>query len=897
MGTRRVLDDAQGAASQPAETTKPTATTTTFIENENIPNSNDNEHTISDHQPHHTSTNTIIDHAGIDMTNFNDTFDLATDHDNNENNYTPDMNEITNEAMNNETRNDLNHDIDDNNNLNIDYDEAVDQLRVDVQSANDAIPDKPLEGEDASHVQNESQVQGAQQPVQGAQQSNLNESQVQGAQQPSLRRSNRVNKGTKNVLNVTHEAKKRYEVTRHKFFLQRARKHNKPKLHLQFLMRQRKQMDDTERSMMDVAVNFLFAQKKFVRDKDGNELLNNKEMPASKGFKVFGEEAVAAMLKEFKQLHFGAMEGKPVVAPVKYEDLSENAKKKVMEAVNLVKKKRNGIMKARSCLNGSTQKKFLKELESFASPTVCLESILMTLGIDIYEERDVAIFDVPGAYLHAIMPEDREIVMVLRGKFVDIMCEVDPSYNEYVKYVKGKKVLYLRVLRALYGCIESALLWYELYANTLEGLGFKINPYDRCVANKLINGEQCTICWYVDDNKVSHKDKNVVSDVIKTIEGHFGKLKVSRGDQHDFLGMNIDLDRKNKKVNIGTSIHIKEAVEMFEESGDEIKGHVANPGNSQFFKYKDAYKSLDQKRADIFHSTVAKLLFIGKRGRPDLEPYIAYLCTRVSKSNEYDWRKLKRVLQFANQTIDDKRCIGAKTLTDLYTWIDAAYAVHPDMRSQTGGVMSLGHGMIHCKSSKQKLNTKSSTEAELVGISDYLPYNLWAKMFMEEQGYELKMNTIFQDNQSTIKMGTNGRTSCTGNSRHIDVRYFFVADRVKKKEVQIKYCPTQLMIADYFTKPLHGKLFHTLRDLVMGTTSIFEMMNEYFPPQERIGNDDILKTKERKEENEKVREEKMKGECAEYGTERRNTFGTDSERKIIDKTPTVTWADIVRKEK
>ena len=64
-----------------------------------------------------------------------------------------------------------------------------------------------------------------------------------------------------------------------------------------------------------------------------------------------------------------------------------------------------------------------------------------------------------------------------------------------------------------------------------------------------------------------------------------------------------------------------------------------------------------------------------------------------------------------------------------------------------------------------------------------------------------------------------------------------------------------------------------------------------------IGNDDILKTKERKEENEKVREEKMKGECAEYGTERRNTFGTDSERKIIDKTPTVTWADVVRKEK
>ena len=292
------------------------------------------------------------------------------------------------------------------------------------------------------------------------------------------------------------------------------------------------------------------------------------------------------MLKEFRQLHHGAMEGKPVVAPIRFEDMSEEARQKVMEAVNLVKRKRNGIMKARSCLNGSKQKKFLKTWESIASPTVCLESILMTLGIDVFEGRDVAIFDVPGAYLHAIMPEEKEIVMVLRGKFVDIMCQVDPIYNDYVRIVKGQKVLYLKVLRALYGCIESALLWYDLYANTLKGMGFEINPYDRCVANKIINGRQCTICWYVDDNKVSHEDKSVVTQVIEDIEKHFGKLTVSRGDVHDLLGMRVELDRKNKKVNIDTSVHINEAVGMFEESGEKIKGTVANPGNSQFYKVK-----------------------------------------------------------------------------------------------------------------------------------------------------------------------------------------------------------------------------------------------------------------------------------------------------------------------
>ena len=117
--------------------------------------------------------------------------------------------------------------------------------------------------------------------------------------EPALRRSKRVTKGTNTVLNVSHDAGKRYEVTRHKYFLQRSRKKHKPKIHLQFLMKQRKQMNSAEKSIMDIAVNAIFAQKTIIRDKDGSEMTDNKEMPASKGFKLFGEEAVAAMIKEF----------------------------------------------------------------------------------------------------------------------------------------------------------------------------------------------------------------------------------------------------------------------------------------------------------------------------------------------------------------------------------------------------------------------------------------------------------------------------------------------------------------------------------------------------------------------------------------------------------------------
>ena len=119
------------------------------------------------------------------------------------------------------------------------------------------------------------------------------------------------------------------------------------------------------------------------------------------------------------------------------------------------------------------------------------------------------------------------------------------------------------------------------------------------------------------------------------------------------------------------------------------------------------------------------------------------------------------------------------------------------MKSQTSEALSMGLGVLYGKSSKQKLNVKSSTEAELVGVSDYLPYNIWLLMFLSAQGYEITDNVLYQDNQSTILMLKNGRNSCTGNSRHVHIRYFFVKDRVEKGEVKVEYCPTLQMVADF----------------------------------------------------------------------------------------------------
>lgn len=195
-----------------------------------------------------------------------------------------------------------------------------------------------------------------------------------------------------------------------------------------------------------------------------------------------------------------------------------------------------------------------------------------------------------------------------------------------------------------------------------------------------------------------------------------------------------------------------------------------------------------------------------------------------------------------NGTIDDVRIIGASGLSELFTWIDASYATHEDMRGQTGGCMSMGWGMLHCKSSKQKLNVKSSLETEVVGVSEYIPHNLQGVMFMEEQGYKLQKNILFQGNQSGIRMETNGRKSCTGNSRHVAIRYFFVKDRVDKGELSIEYCPTQLMVADFLTKPLQGKLYHIFRNVIMGYSHIDTIKpndQRSIEIKERVGNNMI----------------------------------------------------------
>jgi hypothetical protein len=247
----------------------------------------------------------------------------------------------------------------------------------------------------------------------------------------------------------------------------------------------------------------------------------------------------------------------------------------------------------------------------------------------------------------------------------------------------------------------------------------------------------------VDDTKISHVDHNVVTGVIEKIEERFGKMQVTRGKVHVFLGMHVKFN-EDGTVSVKMKDHIKEAISDFPE---DMTRSAATPAKKDLLDIDETSGLLTPAQSEIFHRIVTKLLHVSKRSRLDIGLAIAFLCTRVACSTEQDWLKLKRVLEHLRGTLDEHLTLGADDLSLMFTWVDASYAAHKDMRSHTGRVVSFGIGAIMSKSSKHKINTKSSTEAELVGASDYLSYPIWAKKFLSAQGYSLKENVFYQDNQ------------------------------------------------------------------------------------------------------------------------------------------------------
>ncbi len=518
-----------------------------------------------------------------------------------------------------------------------------------------------------------------------------------------------------------------------------------------------------------------------------------------KGLKVFGKEGATAVITEMRQL-----DERGVIKPKKASLLTREEKRRALMYLMFLKKKRCGRIKGRGCADGRKQRVY-KRKEETSAPTVAIESVMISCAIDAYERRFVATADVPGAFMHADM--DEVLYMRIDGPLAKLLVEVNPErYKDFLEYEGDTEVIYVLLEKALYGTLQAALLFWRDLSGKLLKWGFTLNSYDNCVANKIIDGYQCTVLWHVDDIKISHVNPKVVEMILSLLNEEYGKeapLVVTRGEVHEYLGMTLDFSVPGK-CRVGMDGYVEEVVEEY-LSGDQTP--ASTPAALHLFEVNENQEKLGPQEAAIFHQVTAKLLFLCKRARPDIQTAVAFLTTRVKGPDKDDQKKLQRVLSYLSGTKGLTLTLEATDLSIAKWWVDGSYAVHNDMRSHTGGTMSLGKGSIYSTSIRQKLNTKSSTETELVAVADVMPQVLWTGYFLKEQGYGVGKSTIYQDNKSAILLEENGRSSSGKRTRHLNIRYFFVTDRISSNEIQVEYCPTGEMRGDFFTKPLQGSLF------------------------------------------------------------------------------------------
>ena len=187
-----------------------------------------------------------------------------------------------------------------------------------------------------------------------------------------------------------------------------------------------------------------------------------------KGLKIFGKRGQEAAQKEMDQLY-----KRNCFTPVSVSEMTETERKKAQRALLFLTEKRDKYIKGRTVYDGSGTREWLSK-EDTTSPTASIEGILLTGVIDAKEGRDVMTADIPNAFIQTPLPEERlkgseRIFMKIEGRLVDLMTDLDPDlYGPHIVYERGKKVVYVQVLRAIYGMLISAVLWYEKLRGELE---------------------------------------------------------------------------------------------------------------------------------------------------------------------------------------------------------------------------------------------------------------------------------------------------------------------------------------------------------------------------------------------------------------------------------------------
>ena len=218
---------------------------------------------------------------------------------------------------------------------------------------------------------------------------------------------------------------------------------------------------------------------------------------------------------------------------------------------------------------------------------------------------------------------------------------------------KGENVIIVQCMNAIYGTMVASLIYYKKFVKTLKRTGFQLNPYDTCVANRLANYEQQTICFHVNDCKIRHQDRELNDELFNTLcdeyesvfEDGSEKMKVIRGKINEYLGMTLEYIVKGQ-VKITILDYLNEMMEFLDKAEQKYSGTKSSADPLNQFVVEEDCDKLSKEKSVTLHKIVESMLFDTKRARPDTSTAISYLTTRLRDPDQSDWLKMVHLFKY-----------------------------------------------------------------------------------------------------------------------------------------------------------------------------------------------------------------------------------------------------------
>ena len=367
-------------------------------------------------------------------------------------------------------------------------------------------------------------------------------------------------------------------------------------------------------------------------------------------------------------------------------------------------------LKARLVAGGHRQDITL--YDNISSPTVNLTTVYIVLALAAFEGHQVTPVDIKGAYLNAKL-KSVQVHMRIPSHLAVMFVEVYKQLHnmDISEYLDKDGSLIVRLKKALYGLVESALLWYEHLRGTLLEIGYKVSQFDRGLFYKQSSTGKSFVCIHVDDVLISTNSQQLSSELVQHLQKTYKDINVQSGNKIFYLGLQLDLDIQARSICLSQSGYINDLLREY-----PVTKTAVTPATDSLFDVSEEGTPVD---TTAFASKLMKLSYLAKRTRPDLLLAVSFLATRMKTPNNYDDLKLTRVYEYLSATQDYSFTLQPSNLR-IHAWIDASYAVHADTRSHTGIMIGFGkhRGLVYFRSSVQKIVSDSSTYAELIGQHD-----------------------------------------------------------------------------------------------------------------------------------------------------------------------------------